>query len=215
MNSFGLPETGEIGGGSIPPRRFEGKPSAPLQGTKSAANSIARVKYTQDAMIDLIIAEPMISQNTIALHFGYTPAWVSRVFNSDAFQARLAERKGDLVDPTLLLSLDERLKALATRSLDIVMDKLEATKSTELAVKAAEMSIKALGYGARQNNLNVQNNFVVAMPQKAADAGDWAAKHAGLSAGQGPRHLTAAPQGEVSEAILINSPDLAAMVNGG
>lgn len=213
MNSFDLPETPS--GGTLPERKFAPQRSAPLQGTASAANSIARVKYTQDAMIDLVIAEPMISQNAIAAHFGYTAAWVSRVFNSDAFQARLAERKADLVDPTLLLSLDERLRAVATRSLDIVMDKLEATKSTELAVKAAEMSIKALGYGARQNNLNVQNNFVVAMPQKAADAGDWAAKHAGLGAGQGPRHLTASPNLPVEDAILAASPDLANLLAGG
>ena len=46
--------------------------SEPLQGTASAANSIARVKYSHDAMIDLIIANPMIPQGQIAQHFGYT-----------------------------------------------------------------------------------------------------------------------------------------------
>lgn len=151
--------------------------SEPLKGTASAADSIARVKYTHDAMIDLIIANPMISQNAIAAHFGYSVPWVSRVFNSDAFQARLAVRKADLVDPTLLLSVEERFKTMVTRSLDIFLEKLEATKSADLAVKGIEMATKALGYGARQSNVSVQNNFVVAMPAKIADQTSWAEKY--------------------------------------
>ena len=36
--------------------------SEPLLGTASAATAIARVKYTHDAMIDLIIANQAMSQ---------------------------------------------------------------------------------------------------------------------------------------------------------
>lgn len=151
--------------------------SEPLQGTASAANSIARVKYTHDAMIDLIIANPMVGQGQIAQHFGYTQAWVSRVFNSDAFQARLAVRKADLVDPTILMSVEEKFRTLVNRSLDIFQEKLEATKSADLAMKGIEMATKALGYGARQANVAVQNNFVVAMPQKVEDPNAWAQRY--------------------------------------
>ena len=153
--------------------------SEQLQGTSSAAEAIARVKYTHDAMIDLIIAQPMVSQNEIARHFGYSFTWVSRIFNSDAFQARLALRKGDLVDPSLLMSIEERLRTVADRSLEILHEKLEATKNTDLALKLADMSVKALGYGARTSNLSVQQNFVVALPPKVASESDWSAKHAG------------------------------------
>lgn len=147
--------------------------SEPLLGTESAANAIARVKYTHDAMIDLIISNPMISQGQLASHFGYTQAWVSRIMNSDAFQARLALRKEDIVDPSLVLSIEEKLKALADKSLDVVMEKLTLTGSADLGLKALELTTKALGYGARQQNLNVQQNFVVALPPKSATAGDW------------------------------------------
>jgi hypothetical protein len=159
--------------------------SAQLQGTESAKAAIQRVKYTHDAMIDLIITDPGISQGAIASHFGYTQPWVSRIMNSDAFQARLAQRKEDIVDPVLTLSIDERLKALASKSLDIVLEKLTITQNPDTALKALEITAKALGYGARQPNLNVQQNFVVQMPQKAGSVEDWAAKHAGggLSAG--------------------------------
>ena len=145
--------------------------SEPLLGTASAANAIARVKYSHDAMIDLLIANPAISQNEIASTFGYTVPWVSRIMNSDAFQARLALRKEELLDPVIVASIEEKFRALASKSLDVVLDKLSVTNSAELGLKALEISAKALGYGARQQNLNVQTNFVVALPAKAADAG--------------------------------------------
>lgn len=153
--------------------------SAPLQGTQSAATAIARVKYSHDAMIDLIIANPMMTQGQIAQHFGYTQPWVSRIFNSDAFLARLAERKGDLVDPSISLTIDEKLRAVADRSLDVVLDKLSLTPTFDMAMKGLEVASKALGYGARKENAVVQNNFVVALPGKAESAQSWMEKHSG------------------------------------
>jgi hypothetical protein len=151
--------------------------STPLMGTDSAAGAIKRVKYTHDALIDMIIANPAISQGELAKAFGYTQGWLSRVMNSDAFQARLAARKTEVVDPQLVLSIDEKLRALASKSLDVVLDKLVAAQNTDTALKALEITSKALGYGARQQNLNVQQNFVVALPPKAASASEWAAAH--------------------------------------
>ena len=155
--------------------------SAPLLGTESAALSIARVKYSHDAMIDMLIANPEVSQGALAQQFGYTQAWVSRVMNSDAFLARLAARKSDLVDPSIALTLDEKFRALANQSLDVIMEKLTVTKNPDTALKALELSSKALGYGARQQNLNVQQNFVVAMPTKVQSPEDWAAMHQHIS----------------------------------
>ena len=149
----------------------------PLMGTESAAGAIQRVKYTHDALIDMIIANPAVSQGQLATAFGYTQGWLSRVMNSDAFQARLAARKMEVVDPQLVLSIDEKLRALASKSLDVVLDKLAVTQNPDTALKALEVTSKALGYGARQQNLNVQQNFVVALPPKAASAEEWAAAH--------------------------------------
>ena len=150
--------------------------SPPLEGTESAAKAIARVSYSHDAMIDLLLARPDISQGELARHFGYTQPWVSRIMNSDAFLARMAQRKSDLVDPSLALTIDERLRAVASKSLDVVLEKLELPSATfDQALAAATVASKALGYGARQQNLSVQTNFVVALPAKAVDATAWAA----------------------------------------
>lgn len=149
----------------------------PLMGTESAAGAIQRVKYTHDALIDMIIANPAVSQGQLAMAFGYTQGWLSRVMNSDAFQARLAARKMEVVDPQLVLSIDEKLRALASKSLDVVLDKLSVTQNPDTALKALEITSKALGYGARQQNLNVQQNFVVALPPKSASAAEWVQAH--------------------------------------
>lgn len=155
--------------------------SQPLQTTQSAAGALQRVSYTHDAMCDLIIANPAISKTALAQHFGYSLPWVSRVLNSDAFQARLAVRKADLVDPSLVLSIEEKLKVLCSESLDILMEKLATVRSPELATKGLEIGVKALGYGARQQNVTVQQSFVVAMPTPIADQSAWAQKHGGAA----------------------------------
>lgn len=141
--------------------------------------AIARVRYTHDAMIDLIVTNPAMSQKELAKHFGYTDAWISRIFASDAFQARLAARKEELVNPVITASVKERIEGLAMQSLEIISQKLEATQNPDLALKAFELSTKAAGYGARQDKVQVQNNFVVALPPKVEDPTAWAAKHRG------------------------------------
>jgi hypothetical protein len=111
---------------------------------------IEKVKYSHDAMIDALIANPRLSQNAIAQYFGYTVPWVSTIMASDAFQARLGQRRHELLDPAIAASIEERFKALATRSLEILQEKLAAPAnqvSDQLALRAAELGAKALGIG--------------------------------------------------------------------
>jgi hypothetical protein len=115
-----------------------------------AKPEIAKVRYTHDAMIDLIISDPWISQNQIAAYFGYTVSWVSIIFSSDAFKERLEMRKEELVDPAIRATLEERMKALVTRSLDVLMEKLNKPASgvsDTVALRALELGAKAIGMG--------------------------------------------------------------------
>lgn len=148
-----------------------------LEGTESAAGSIRKVNYTHDAMIDLILARPDLSQGAIAKEFGYGQAWISRIFNSDAFQARLAARKTEVIDPSLVMTFEEKLKGLADQSLEIIAKKLEESPTLDGGLRALELSSKALGYGARQQNVAIQQNFVVALPQKAPSVEAWGSKY--------------------------------------
>lgn len=145
-----------------------------------SGNRLKRVHYSHEAMIDVIINEPTITQNELAERFGRSKSWISIVMGSDAFQAALAKRRDDLMDPEFVASIEDRLKGLAQQSLKIIAEKLDASSNVDLAVKGLELATKALGFGARgpasQTNIN---NYVVALPPKAANAADWAAQHAG------------------------------------
>jgi hypothetical protein len=112
-------------------------------------NAIAKVSYTHDAVIDLVIANPGLSQGTLAAHFGYTQGWLSQVMGSDAFQARLALRRGEIVDPVLFATVEEKIRGLALQSLTVLQKKLEQPQVADgTALKAFELSSRALGYGA-------------------------------------------------------------------
>lgn len=172
---------------------------------KPAKQAIQKIRYSHDAMIDMIVANPWISQGELSLNFGYTEGWVSQVIASDAFQARLAERKEALVDPHLRATIEERFRGLVVRSLDILMRKLDSPMkdiSDELALKAAEIAAKALGYGQRNSQVNVQTNFVVQVPGKAASSEEWAKTY-----GAGGKPVVSPPAfqapKEVKEAVLV------------
>lgn len=148
------------------------------QGEDFSGNRLKRVHYSHEAMIDVIIAEPTITQNELAKRFERSVPWVSIIMGSDAFQAALAKRRDDLLDPFLVATIEERFRGLAQQSLQVISDKLEKTQNADLALKALDLSAKALGFGARSTPQGpVTNNFVVALPPKIESASDWASAH--------------------------------------
>jgi hypothetical protein len=103
-------------------------------------------------MIDIIIANPGISQNEVALRVGYSASWVSTVMQTDAFQARLAERSKEIVDPSIRASIEENFKGMLSRSMEILrhkLDRLPGDIPDNLALRTLELSSRALGFGAR------------------------------------------------------------------
>ena len=128
----------------------------------AARQPIAKVNYSHDGMINMILAHRGITQNQLAAHFGYTASWISQVMSSDAFKARLAERAAEIEDPTLRATVEEQIRGLHHRSLVILMEKLKAEPAAvpdNLALRTLEISSRALGYGAKdqtpQNTVNV------------------------------------------------------------
>lgn len=110
--------------------------------------AIAKVSYTHADMIDFIIMNPGVKQGEIARRYGYTESWVSLVMSSDAFKSALAARKSELVDPTILATINERFDAMTKRSLERLMEKLDAPQVSDAVVlKAVELGAKALGVG--------------------------------------------------------------------
>jgi hypothetical protein len=121
---------------------------APIVAAKSQA--ITKVSYSHDAMIDLIIQEPTVTTAELGKLFNYSSAWVARVVASDAFQARLAERKEVLVDPHVAQSLNERLRGVAIHAIDLVGEKLQSEQSASYAMDALGIASVAMGMGQRK-----------------------------------------------------------------
>ena len=114
------------------------------------ATAIAKVSYSHEAMIDLILSNPGIKQIDLAAHFGYSAPWVSRIIASDAFQAQMASRREEIVDPAIKATLEERFRALVIQSLFILEEKLNkpaAQVPDQVALRCVELGAKALGVG--------------------------------------------------------------------
>lgn len=110
--------------------------------------AIDKVRYTHTDMIDFIISNPGVSQNDLAKRYGYTVGWVSQVMSSDAWQSAMAARRDEVVDPVLVATINERFTAMTNRSLDRLMEKLNAPAvSDNVVLKAVELGAKAMGVG--------------------------------------------------------------------
>lgn len=151
-----------------------------------------KVRYSHEALADMILANPTMTQIELAAVFGRSPAWVSYLIASEAFQLQLSKRRDELVNPLITASVEDRLKGLASRSIDLLMEKLNEEPKVDpitgettggpnaaLALKTLEIGAKALGYGARESGPQVTANFVVQMPGKAPSSGEWESAYAG------------------------------------
>lgn len=107
-----------------------------------------KLRYSHHGMIDVLLIEPEISQNELAARFGRTPAWISTIITSDSFQSALAARRAEVINPEITLSLRERATALATKSMQVLQEKLNAPQVSDgLALKAFELASRATGMG--------------------------------------------------------------------
>lgn len=115
---------------------------------QTRAPSVGKLSYSHEALIDLIVANPWMDQNALAAKFGYTPGWISRIIGSDAFQAKLASRREEIVDPAIKATIEERFRALVVLSLERLHEELaKPAVNPQVALKAAELGAKALGLG--------------------------------------------------------------------
>jgi len=124
-------------------------PLNPASVAQQAGQAVAKTRYTHEDMIDFIIANPGISQNALAARYGYTASWVCRVMSSDAWQSKMAARREELVDPTLVASINERFSAMTILSLERLMEKLDKPAvSDQVVLRAVELGAKAMGVGS-------------------------------------------------------------------
>lgn len=156
--------------------------------------AIQKLRYTHEAMISILVAEPWVSQNELARRFGMSAAWISTIICSDLFQARLAERREELVDPELRLSIKAQMEGLYARSMEILRHKLSKEPDEvpdQLALQTAKVMGANLGMSApkvsvTETHLHLEelgNNLVGLLRRKReAIAGEFTSVEANPSA---------------------------------
>lgn len=123
--------------------------------------NLAKIRYTHVDIIDFIIANPGISQNQIAARYGYTPAWVSNIMASDAWQAAMAARREEIVDPELRATMDERFRGMTILSLRRLQERLEAPQvSDQVILRAVELGAKACGVGGNRAPVDMEKTVI-------------------------------------------------------
>ena len=142
-------------------------PPAPLR-----RQAIAKVGYSHEGMADMILADPTISQDELALRFGYTAPWISQIICSDAFRALLAKRRDKFVDPIVAASIKQQFEGLAARCLEVLRAhtaKPADEVPPQLAMQALKVASTALGYGARPEATRVEINVTAQLDMLGAN----------------------------------------------
>jgi hypothetical protein len=101
-------------------------------------------------MVNLMAEYPELTHAQLCAHFGRPASWLASVLASDAFQSALDARRHEVADPSLTASLHERFKALAIRTSNVMMTKMDSPDAADfLVLKAGEIAVKALGMGQK------------------------------------------------------------------
>lgn len=140
---------------------------------QSTNNKIKHISIRHDAIIDLVIKNPNITRHELCRLSEYSHVHLGTLMNSEAFLERLSERKAELVDTQLFSSIEEKLKAATSQSLELLMEHMNINPEPSVAIKVLEISSKALGFGNASEKVSINNNFVVELPAKSATAAEW------------------------------------------
>lgn len=118
--------------------------------TTERRHALKSLSYSHEAMINVLVENPWIQQNQLAVLFGRTPAWISTILQTDAFKAQLAKRQEEIIDPEMRASAKERFEAILHQSMRVLQEKLSKPAGEvpdNLALRAIELGAKGLGMG--------------------------------------------------------------------
>jgi hypothetical protein len=136
---------------------------------------VQKLSITHDEIMDWCILHPGATLAEMGMYFGYSVSWLSQIVNSDLFQARYKERRGE-IDAAVAADLPTRLRANAALALEKLGRHLETSEDPEFLMQIADKSLHRLGYGPNKGALSVntgnvtinqQNNFMVNKDQLA------------------------------------------------
>lgn len=125
----------------------DGKPAEALPAESPLAprpQPIQKLRYNHQAMVDLLVTDPTLSQNELADIFDRSPSWISTIICSDLFQDMLAKRRTEILGPEMLQSFKNQHEGLLNRSMAVLRAKLNK-KPEEIPDQLALQVMKVAG----------------------------------------------------------------------
>lgn len=189
-------------------RQADAQPHAPAPFKERV--QLGRLSITHEAIMDWLLANPGKGQmRKCAEYFGFTRSWLSSIIWSDAFQAKLRDKKEQIFEETVLPMRDQ-MNGVAQRALERLGEKVEVIDDPKVLTDVADKMLHRLGYAPKvdaapgtQNN--TQNNFYAVSPDLLAAAREKAKK--GDLNGATDRAALPAPEGVQVNAECVLGQD--------
>lgn len=124
------------------------------------------IKGVHEAFADYMLINPGCTLREMAAVFGYTPAWICTVINSDMFKAYFAERRLG-INASIAEDLPSKLAAAAHLATERMIEVVEKSQDAEVLIDAFDKILHRYGYapnakgGAQSAQVinNTQNVF--------------------------------------------------------
>jgi hypothetical protein len=111
---------------------------------------IRRLNHRHEGVLRWLLANPNRPLGDCAKELGYTPAWLSTVIHSQAFQAELRTRQ-ILLYGEASLEIRDKLVGAAHLALDKIIESIPV-QPPQFALDASKEVLKSLGYTAPRHN---------------------------------------------------------------
>lgn len=146
----------------------ESTPTAP-----KGAKPPQTLNYRHEAILKWLLANPDLLLGDCAAFFGYTPAWLSIIIHSDAFQAQYRALQ-DASFTDVRMDVKAKITGLAHLALDKLAEQMPLVSDPRTTLDIADKTLKALGYGIAPRYpaaaTNVQINNYQVSPGELAEA---------------------------------------------
>lgn len=110
-----------------------------------------KLNYLQEAVVDLVLQVPNVTQKELSEIFGLSTNSVSALVRSDLFMDRLAQRKQTLIDPHIMRTMNDRMHSVSMLAMAAIEKQLIEKPNAAYAMKVLAM----LGKNGQANDTEV------------------------------------------------------------
>jgi len=118
------------------------------------------VGVKHEAILNYLLANPLVKMGDVAEHFRVSRGWLSLIIHSDVFQRKLRERQDIHFDHSILPAM-EKVQLVADMALDRMIECLPYESDVGKLNLVADKALSRLGYGTEApagTQVNVQVN---------------------------------------------------------